>query len=71
MSSTGTEVFVNGESHELPSAFTIHELLERLDLKGRKVAVALNRSVVPRSRYAQTSLTAGDHIEILEAVGGG
>lgn len=71
MSSTGNEVFVNGESHELPPALTIHELLERLDLTGRKVAVALNRSVVPRSRYGATSLGEGDQVEILEAVGGG
>lgn len=71
MSSTGNEVFVNGESQELPPALTIHQLLERLDLTGRKVAVALNRSVVPRSRYAATSLAAGDSVEILEAVGGG
>ena len=69
MASTETGLYVNGESHEVPT--TISELLERLDLGGRKVAVALNRSVVPRSRYAETALRAGDQVEILEAVGGG
>ena len=71
MSSTGTDITVNGESHALSTALTVGELLERLDLAGRKVAVALNRSVVPRSRYARTALQSGDQIEILEAVGGG
>jgi len=69
MASTETRLYVNGESHEVPT--TLGELLERLDLEGRKVAIALNRSVVPRSRYAETPLQAGDQIEILEAVGGG
>jgi sulfur carrier protein len=68
--STGS-VLVNGDSHELAAGCTIRELLERLDLGGRKVAVALNRNVVPRSHYATTTLAAGDRVEILEAVGGG
>ena len=36
-----------------------------------RVAVAVNRDVVQRSRYAEVSLAEGDHVEILEAVGGG
>ncbi|HEB89108.1 MAG TPA: sulfur carrier protein ThiS, partial [Deltaproteobacteria bacterium] len=38
---------------------------------GRRVAVAVNRQVVVRSRYDETELSEGDRIEILEAVGGG
>jgi sulfur carrier protein len=46
-------------------------LLETLELAGKRVAVAVNRSVVVRSRYAEFELAEGDRIEILEAVGGG
>ena len=42
-----------------------------LGLRERRLAVALNRSVVPRSTYDRVALAAGDRIEILEAVGGG
>jgi sulfur carrier protein len=71
MSQMQQAVVVNGESTSLPPGSTVAELLVRLDLGGRKVAVAINRNVVPRSRYAATTVGAGDRIEILEAVGGG
>jgi sulfur carrier protein len=71
MSQMQQAVVVNGETTSLPPGSTVAELLVRLDLGGRKVAVAINRNVVPRSRYAATTVDAGDRIEILEAVGGG
>lgn len=64
-------VEVNGESRPLPSATSVQALLMELGLAGKRVAVALNRSVVPRSHYNETLVSAGDRIEILEAVGGG
>lgn len=65
------EVDVNGEAKRLAAAATVAELLEGLDLGGKRVAVAVNRDVVIRSRYAEHRLAEGDRIEILEAVGGG
>jgi sulfur carrier protein len=62
---------VNGEPHELPEGTTIADLLDRLGLAGRRVAVAIDREVVPRQGFAQRRLRAGDCVEILEAVGGG
>ena len=71
MSTAQHDVVVNGEPTSLPADSTVAELLARLELGGRKVAVAINRNVVPRSSYAATTLDHGDRIEILEAVGGG
>ena len=64
-------LLVNGESRTLEAPWTVRTLLERLDMAGRRVAVAVNRQVVVRSRYDETELSEGDRIEILEAVGGG
>jgi len=64
-------VLVNGESVELPDACTVEGLLSLLEMGGGRVAVALNREVVPRSRYASVTVAAGDRVEVLEAVGGG
>lgn len=64
-------VEVNGDAREMPASSTIVDLLETLELGGQRVAVAINRDVVIRSRHAETRLTDGDRIEILEAVGGG
>ena len=71
MSSAARAVIVNGEPTPVPAGSTVSELLAQLDLRGRKVAVAINRAVVPRSSYADRTLDAGDRVEILEAVGGG
>jgi sulfur carrier protein len=62
---------VNGEVRVAPRDCSIRALLAALALEGRRVAVAVNRDVVPRSSFASHRLRAGDRVEILEAVGGG
>jgi thiamine biosynthesis protein ThiS len=62
---------VNGESREIAAGATVAVLVAALGLTGRKIAIAVNRDVVPRGSYAARTLHAGDRVEILEAVGGG
>jgi sulfur carrier protein len=64
-------ITVNGDATDVPHACTVAGLLEQLQLGGRRVAVALNSDIVPRSAFARTQIATGDQIEILEAVGGG
>ena len=52
-------------------ATTIAELVATLGLEGKRIAVEKNGDIVPRSRYASTSLVRGDRLEIVGAVGGG
>lgn len=62
---------LNGESFELPDGQTVADLLARLELTGRRVAVELNLDIVPRSLHAATALTEGDRVEVVHAIGGG
>ena len=62
---------VNGDRISVPSPCTIITLLEHVGFGGKRVAVAVNRDVVIRGHHAEHTLSDGDHIEILEAVGGG
>ena len=64
-------IVVNGEERPVPAECTIATLLESLELGTRRVAVALNRDVIPRSNSTDHTISPGDRIEILEAVGGG
>jgi sulfur carrier protein len=64
-------LLVNGDSRSVPSDSTLAELIDALGLQTRRIAIAVNRDVVPRSAFATHRLAAGDRIEILEAVGGG
>jgi len=62
---------LNGERYELPDGQSVADLLQRLELTGRRLAVELNRDIVPRSQHATTTLVEGDHIEVVHAIGGG
>ena len=64
-------VQLNGEAFELPDGTTVAELIDRLDLAGRRVAVELNLDIVPRSQHAATALREGDRVEVVHAIGGG
>jgi thiamine biosynthesis protein ThiS len=67
----GIQVSVNGEAVALPTGSTLSELLRRLALEGRPVAVEHNRRVVPRAEHASVRLNHGDTLEIVTFVGGG
>ena len=66
-------VTVNGERRSVPEGASVAELLELLDVptSGRGVAVAVDGEVVPRSRWAASTLLDGARIEVLVAVQGG
>jgi sulfur carrier protein len=64
-------VIVNGDTHAVPAGMTITELLARLGLGNRRVAVERNRNVVPRAEHAATRLADGDRLEVVAFVGGG
>ncbi|MEY9359042.1 sulfur carrier protein [Bradyrhizobium yuanmingense] len=63
-------VIVNGEPREVISS-SVDALLAELDYEGSHFAIALNYDVVPKSRWAETRLNAGDEIEIITPRQGG
>jgi thiamine biosynthesis protein ThiS len=65
------QIRLNGEAQILKEEITVEALLETFRLDARKVAVELNRAIVPRSLYGETSLQEGDQIEIVKFIGGG
>lgn len=65
------DIIINGEPRPLTPATTVAALLEARGLAGKRVAVERNGEIVPKSRHAETTLAAGDRIEIVVAVGGG
>ncbi len=64
-------LLVNGDPRTVPSDCTVAELIDALGLQTHRIAIAINRDVVPRSAFATHQLAADDRVEILEAVGGG
>ncbi|MFJ4394917.1 sulfur carrier protein ThiS [Pseudomonas sp. NPDC089396] len=65
------EVEINGVAQRLPADIDLAQLLVRLKLQERRLAIEYNLEVVPRSEYAQVRLKQGDRVEIVNAIGGG
>jgi sulfur carrier protein len=62
---------VNGAAHRFEAPVHVRELLEKLEMAGKKVAVERNGAIVPRSLHGETLVEDGDQLEIVVAVGGG
>jgi len=68
------KLYINGELLDLgdtPAPFTLAALVGILGMKADRVAVELNRDIVPRDRWAGTPLKEGDRLEVVHFVGGG
>ena len=65
------EIVVNGNGQDYPAPLSVQELLQRMALGGKKVAVERNGEIVPRGAHGATLLADGDRLEIVVAVGGG
>ncbi len=64
-------ITVNGEIRSLEADTSLVQLLETLGLEGQRIAVEVNRDIVPRSEYSEFRLSENDTIEIVNAIGGG
>ena len=64
-------ITLNGERFELGGPVTVTELLNRLAIDPRRVAVEHNITVVKRTAFDATVVREGDQIEIVNFVGGG
>ena len=68
------KIHINGEERSFDAAsstFTLAVLIETLGMKADRVAVELNRDIVPRDRWTETTLNEGDRLEVVHFVGGG
>jgi sulfur carrier protein len=68
---TSLSITVNGVARDVGDVRTIADVVARLGLAGKRIAVECNGEVVPRSRYADTPVAHEDRLEIVGAVGGG
>jgi sulfur carrier protein len=65
-------ITLNGKPYGLPKpAFNLRDLIVALSLEGKRVAIERNGEIVPKSQHPLTTLSPGDKIEIVAAVGGG
>ena len=64
------QISINGDPRET-SEGTVLQLLDSLGLNPARIAVELNREILPKADYASRMVADGDKIEIVHFVGGG
>jgi sulfur carrier protein len=64
-------IIINGSRRDLISGTTIQHLLHSLKMEPDRVAVELNRTILPKADFEKTVLQNGDCVEIVQFVGGG
>ena len=64
-------VHVNGEMKQLPPGTSVRTLLDHLGLNPGRIAIEYNLQILPKTKWEETRVSAGDRLEIVQFVGGG
>ena len=65
------KIMLNGEEKSFADPVTVAALVQEMGLAQRRVAVEVNREIVPRSRHGEFELKDNDRVEVVFAIGGG
>jgi sulfur carrier protein len=64
-------ITINGQARQFEQPLHVRELVDKLGLAGKRIAVERNGEIVPRGEFGARSIVDGDKLEIVVAVGGG
>ena len=64
-------IVLNGKKFEVLKKVTIAQLLKKMDIKPSKVAVEVNKVVIPKEQYKYFKFSNKDRVEIVTFIGGG
>ncbi len=65
------QIQVNGEEKHFATGANVCQLLEHLGLNPARVAIEYNLQILPKAKWEETRVAAGDRFEIVQFVGGG
>ncbi len=65
------DIYVNGEKKSLKEGASIADLVSDLGFENKRIAVELNKEILPFDQHVSKILIANDRLEIVQAIGGG
>ena len=65
------KIQLNGDPYEVNDGTNLNELLNKLKIQKKKVAIEVNGEIVERNKYPNLILNKGDKVEIVQFIGGG
>ena len=64
-------IVLNGKKFSINEKDTINILLKKIDIKSSKVAIEVNKVVIPKEKYRNFKLKKNDKVEVVTFIGGG
>ncbi|MCK5355493.1 MAG: sulfur carrier protein ThiS [Methyloprofundus sp.] len=64
-------VYVNGETKQYAENISVADIVDDLGLANKRIAVELNKEILPFNQYAETGVKPEDRVEVVQAIGGG
>ena len=64
-------IVLNGEKTEIQAGTNIEQLLQKLNIDNKRLAVEINQEIIPRSEFSSQTFSDMDKVEIVQAIGGG
>ena len=65
------QLTINGQPRQFDSPINVTQLIDHLELHGKRIAIERNGEIIPRSQFSEQILAHGDQLEVVVAVGGG
>jgi sulfur carrier protein len=65
------KLFINGEEREFEENSTIEDILQKLSIRDKVMATAVNMEIVKEANWKEFIPKDGDNLELLQFVGGG
>ena len=65
------KISVNGDTREYAENTSVADVIDDLNLKGKRIAIELNKEILPFDQYAEQKIVTNDTLEIVQAIGGG
>ena len=65
------KIIVNGKQMTVNLKYSLKNLIDKLKLPIKKIAIELNREIIDKKQMSKIFLNSGDKIEIVNFIGGG
>ena len=65
------KIIVNGKQMTVNLKYSLKNLIDKLKLPIKKIAIELNREIINKKQMSKIFLNSGDKIEIVNFIGGG
>jgi len=65
------KIQLNGDPYEINDGTNLNELLNKLKIQKKKVAIEVNGEIIEKNKYPNLILNKGDKVEIVKFIGGG